>query len=347
MTRRHPVRRFLAAHGRALDPLLILTHDYPDPDAMAGAWALAHLARAAGIRTIIAHGGIIGRMENRMMAEALRIPIRRVRATDWTRCRGVALVDTQPPFANNVFPNATRRAALVVDHHPRHPDTRADLVFIRPAFGATATILARAVLELGHPVPRRLASALAYGIASETQNLGREAGAHDVHAYRALLADADVRLLGRLQHPQRPQAFFQTVGRAIHRAFVCRRLIGVHLGAVETPDLVSQVADLLVAYDGVRWAVCTGRFQELCHVSLRTTHPHAEAWKLLARVVRQQGRAGGHGMIAGGAVAVGPRATPRAWRRVERALVRRLCRQLHYPAELKPSHPFSRAFHHR
>ena len=343
MARQHPLRRFLTAQRRALNPLLILTHDYPDPDAMAGALALAHLARAAGIRATIAHGGIIGRMENRMMAEALRIPIRRVQAGDWRRCRGVALVDTQPPFANNVFPNATRRASLVIDHHPRHPDTRAGLIYIRPRCGATATILARAVLELGRPVPRRLASALAYGIASETQNLGREAGAHDVHAYRTLLADADMRLLGRLQHPQRSQAFFHTLGRAVHRAFLYRRLIGVHLGPVETPDLISQVADLLVAYEGARWAICTGRFQGHCHISLRTTNPHAEAWKLLVRVVRQQGRAGGHGMIAGGAVAVGPRATPGAWRRLECELVRRLCRQFHYPADARPVRPFGGA----
>lgn len=340
MARAHPVRRFLATHRRALDPLLILTHDYPDPDAMAGAFALAHLARAAGIRSTIAHGGIIGRMENRMMAEALRLPLRRVQAADWQRCRGTALVDTQPPFANNVFPNATRRASLVVDHHPRHPDTRAELVYIRPHYGATSTILTRAVLELGRPVPRRLASALAYGIASETQHLGREAGAQDIHAYQTLLADADVRLLGRLQHPHRSQAFFQTLGRALHRAFLYRRLIGVHLGPVETPDLVSQVADLLVAYEGARWAICTGRFQEHCHVSLRTTNPHAEAWKLLVRAVRQHGRAGGHGMIAGGAVAVGPHATSAAWRRVEQGLVRRLCDQLGYPDDTRAMRPF-------
>ncbi len=343
MRRVPPLVRFFAAQRRALDPLLILTHNYPDPDAMASAFALAHLAHAAKIRATIAHGGVLGRMENRMMAQALRLPMRPLRQVDWERHRGIALVDTQPPFANNLFPCAQRRAAIVIDHHPRHADTRGDFIYIRTRYGATSTILTRTLLELRAPIPTRLASALAYGISSETQNLGREAAPSDIVAYRALLPFCDMRLLGRLQHPRRSPGFFQTIGRAIHHAFVSRRLIGVHLGIVETPDLVSQVADFLMAYDGMRWAICTGRHAGVCHVSLRTTNPDAEAGELLARVIQQAGRAGGHGMIAGGAVMVGQDASSSAWRRVERSLVQRLCQQLQYPTGGHACRPFRRA----
>ncbi len=328
MARRHPLRRFLTTHRRQLNPLLILTHDYPDPDAMASAFALATLARATGIRSVITYGGIIGRVENRLMASLLRLPLRRVQAKDWQRCRGIALVDTQPPFSNNLFPSRLRQASIVIDHHPRHRDTHADFAYIKTCYGATATLLTHAVLEWRRPVPTRLASALAYGISSETQNLGREASVHDIHAYRTLLPYCDMRLLGCLQHPPRPRGFFLTLRRAIGRAFLYKHLIGVHLGPVDTPDVVAQVADLLIGYEGARWAICTGRYEDQCHVSLRTTNPHAEAGVLLARIIQQDGRAGGHGMIAGGTVGVGPRATAAAWRRVEQHLVRRLCEYL-------------------
>ena len=52
----------LQSKGRDLSPLTILTHDYPDPDALASAWSLAHLAHAlAKIRARIVYGGAIGR----------------------------------------------------------------------------------------------------------------------------------------------------------------------------------------------------------------------------------------------------------------------------------------------
>ena len=40
---------YLAKNGGTLSPLLILTHDYPDPDALASAWALQHLAQSFDI----------------------------------------------------------------------------------------------------------------------------------------------------------------------------------------------------------------------------------------------------------------------------------------------------------
>jgi hypothetical protein len=37
---------FLRTHQATLAPLLILTHDFPDPDALAAAYGLQHLAKA-------------------------------------------------------------------------------------------------------------------------------------------------------------------------------------------------------------------------------------------------------------------------------------------------------------
>ena len=85
----------------------------------------------------------------------------------------VALVDTQPPFRNNRFP-PRRKPDLIIDHHPRHPDTTADLALIDETVGATTTVLSEALLIAGVKVPRHLATAIVYGIGSETQNLGRK-----------------------------------------------------------------------------------------------------------------------------------------------------------------------------
>ena len=97
--------KLLTEKGKSLSPLTILTHDHPDPDALASAWALAHLAQTVGkIQTRIVYGGIIGRAENRIMAERLLVPARPLRKGELAGVKHLALVDTQPPFKNNRCP---------------------------------------------------------------------------------------------------------------------------------------------------------------------------------------------------------------------------------------------------
>lgn len=307
----------LSRHGRDLKPLTILTHDHPDPDSLASAWALAHLAHALGrIRTRIVYGGIIGRPENRLMAERLLIPAYPLRKGEVREAAHVALVDTQPPFRNNRF-SPRRRPDLIIDHHPRHPSTQAGLALIDESVGATTTMLGEALIAAKVPVPKRLATAIVYGIGSETQNLGREATARDMAVYQAFWPKANMKVLWRISFPKRPPTFFATLARGIRHAFVCRNIIGVHLGPLPTPDHVSQIADFLLTHEKMRWSLATGRYQARLHVSLRTSDPAGGAGRLLRRLLGGGNRGGGHAMIAGGSVEVGLGAPEHQWRKAE------------------------------
>jgi nanoRNase/pAp phosphatase (c-di-AMP/oligoRNAs hydrolase) len=303
--------------GKALSPLTILTHDHPDPDALASAWALAHLAQNLGkIRTRIVYGGVIGRAENRVMAERLDVPARPLRKGELAGIPHLALVDTQPPFKNNRCP-PRRIPDLIVDHHPRHADTQADLVLIDEAVGATTTVLVEALLAAGLRVPRRLATGIVYGIGSETQNLGRDTTPRDLAAYQEFFPKANMKALWRISYPQRTEDFFRTLARGTRNAFVCGRVVGTHLGVVETPDRVAQLADILLTLEGMRWSIVTARFNGKLHVSLRANDPGAEAGRLLKRLLGGGNRGGGHGMIAGGGVDVGANAAELDWREAE------------------------------
>jgi nanoRNase/pAp phosphatase (c-di-AMP/oligoRNAs hydrolase) len=307
----------LKESGRSLKPLTILTHDHPDPDSLASAWALAHLAQGlAKIRTRIVYGGIIGRAENRLMAERLLIPAYPLRKGELQEAEHVALVDTQPPFRNNRCP-PRRRPDLIIDHHPRHADTQAGTALIDETVGATSTILGEALLASGLKVPKRLATALVYGIGSETQNLGREAGRRDMEVYQAFWPRANMKALWRISYPRRSPNFFSDLSRAIREAFTSRNVIGVHLGDLKTPDRVAQVADFLLTLEKMSWSIVTGRYQGRLHVSLRTSDPQGGAGRLLRRLLGGGNRGGGHGMIAGGSVEVGLDAPEERWRETE------------------------------
>jgi nanoRNase/pAp phosphatase (c-di-AMP/oligoRNAs hydrolase) len=308
-------------HAKNLKPLTILTHDHPDPDSLASAWSLAHLAQGLGkIRTRIVYGGIIGRAENRLMAERLLIPASPLRKGEILEAAHVALVDTQPPFKNNRYP-PRRKPDLIIDHHPRHADTTADLALIDETVGATTTILAEALSASGLKVPQRLATAIVYGIGSETQNLGREATDRDMAAYQAFWPRANMRTLWRISYPKRPRNFFSDLARGIRNAFEAGSVIGVHLGRLDTPDRVAQIADFLLTHEKMRWSFVTGRYQGRLHVSLRTTDPGGHAGKLLKRLLGGGNRGGGHTMIAGGSVEVGAEASELQWHKAEEEVV--------------------------
>lgn len=311
------ILELLSKKGSRLKPLTILTHDHPDPDSLASAWALAHLAQGlAKARTRIVYGGIIGRAENRLMAERLMVPAYPLRKGELADAEHVALVDTQPPFRNNRFP--PRRAPdLIVDHHPRHPDTKAGTILIDESVGATSTILAEALLASGLKVPQRLATAIVYGIGSETQNLGREAGPRDAAAYQAFWPRANMRQLWKISFPKRSAQFFSDLARGINNAFTYRNVIGAHLGRLGTPDRVAQIADFLMTHEKMTWSIVTGRYLGRLHVSLRTSDANGGAGRLLRRLLRGGNRGGGHAMIAGGSIEVGEDASEARWQEAE------------------------------
>ncbi len=314
--------KFLTEKGKSLSPLTILTHDHPDPDSLASAWALAHLAQHLGkIRCRIVYGGMIGRAENRIMAERLFVPARALRKGELAGVPHLALVDTQPPFKNNRCP-PRRIPDLILDHHPRHADTQADLALIDEEVGATTTILVEALVAAGLRVPGRLATGIVYGIGSETQNLGREATPRDMDAYQIFWPKAHMKTLWRISYPQRSEEFFATLARGVRDAFIVGRVVGVHLGSVQTPDSVAQIADFLMTLEKTRWSIVTARYQGRLHVSLRSNDPGAGAGRLLKRLLGGGNRGGGHGMIAGGSLEIGADADETVWREAEDKVVK-------------------------
>jgi len=331
---------FLAKNRESLSPLLILPHDYPDPDALAAAFALYFLAKeCCQIEARIAYRGIIGRMENRVMVSTLRIPVHRLQPGDLKRFRQIALVDTQPAFENNPFPG-NRKATLVIDQHPSKVNPAADLALVDPGCGATCVILAQALLLQNLEIPSRLATALAYGILSDTLNLYRAERPDAARVYLEILHRADMRDLARIQNPVRTKSFFITLSRCLRDAIFFRGLVGAHLGGIENPDLVSQMADFLLTYKPARWSLCTGRYKGRLHVSLRSTSPDGKAAEVLRNAFENHREAGGHDAIAGGSFRVGAEAPEETWQARQQALQERVLKGLRISKETTPRKPF-------
>src|SRR5262249_42335327 len=113
-------------------------------------------------------------------------------------------------------------------------------------------------------------------------------------------------------------------------------LIVTHLGNVEQPDIVPEIADLLLRLEGKTWSLATGRYGDRVYLSIRTTNPRADAGTLMRRLLGRRGKGGGHGRTAGGWIDVAK--VPEGDRMAgQRDVALRLARELKKdPAKIAP-----------
>lgn len=282
------------------DRAVILTHDNPDPDAIASAAGVRYLIeQACGVPTVVTYGGIVGRAENRALMDAVGVPFERIEGFEFLPGDAFVLVDGQPGSGNNSVP-ADARLAAVIDHHPlRGGPVRAVYHDVREDYGACSTIIVE-LLRAGDIEPdRALATALFYAIQSETLDLGREAAAADIEASVYLYPRTAPATLSRIRHARVPRGLFQSLHDGLERAWHRDGVVCVPVGRLAYPDLVAQLADFFLRVQDVEWVVAVGRHKDDLLVSVRGDRPGAHAGVLVRKLVDGRGPAGGHGQMAG------------------------------------------------
>lgn len=313
------------AHGKKT--LLAQTHDYPDPDTIASAVALTWLLRELeGVETEIGYGGIIGRAENKAMIKILGIKMRRTTEADFDKYDLVALLDTQPEVGNHSCPT-TRTPDIVFDHHFKRELEGPEPAYfdVGGTYGATSTKMCEVLLASELTPTTQVATALFYGVKSDTRNLARQAGNADLSAYLYLLPLIDTVLLSEIEHPQVPLDYFRVFNKAISRAKIYGNMLVADLGSLYTPDLCAEVADRMLQVEDIKHAVATGWYEEALFLSLRTRSRSKNAGRILHAIVSELklGTAGGHGPMAGARIPVDGR-SQRSRADIRRRLLSRL-----------------------
>ncbi|RKG92156.1 DHH family phosphoesterase [Corallococcus terminator] len=289
--------RVAKGHRRAL----ILTHDNPDPDAIAAAVSLAHLLeRKAGMEAHVGYGGIIGRAENIAFVRVLRLPVSHVSQIDFGEYDLFGLVDTQPPVRNHSLP-AKIRADIVVDHHPlREESLQSRFADVGGDFGATSTMLVEYLRAARLEPSVEVATALFYGIKADTRDLGRETTQTDVDSYLWLFPRCDKSMLGQIEHPEVPARYFQLFHTSIEKAKVYGTAIITDLEEVYSPDMVAEVAERMMFLEGMKWSLAYGTFRNQLFLSLRVKDRRMNAGRLIRETCEDLGgSSGGHGSMAG------------------------------------------------
>jgi nanoRNase/pAp phosphatase (c-di-AMP/oligoRNAs hydrolase) len=206
----------------------VLLQDDPDPDGIASAIALRTVLGRNRATTPLFSFGTTTRAENLAMLRLLDVSID---SADTETLRGfpcIALLDVQPAYFEERIPHAH----VVIDHHPRVAAIDAEYSDLRPQYGATSTILTEYLEACQADVSQRLATALLYGIKSDTLMLNRETGPADLRAFMALYPLTNYNVLRRIERPELPLSFARFLVRVLPRVRKHMGLLTLSAGRV-------------------------------------------------------------------------------------------------------------------
>jgi len=267
----------------------------PDPDSLSSAWALKRLLTGKVQVCQVAHVGDIGRIENRAMVRLLRIKTERLDKVDLTGFTRFAIVDGQPDqFVNLALP----KVDIVIDHHPVVSEFQTDFVDIRPKEGATATILTEYLQRAKINVPRPLATALCFGIKTDTNSLTRSATRHDVAAYAYLLPKANMRYLRQIEHERISRSDLELLARAIKEVQIRRSFLYVFLEGPVPPDSLVILADIFSGVEATTVVAVGSTYRGRLVVILRGQGSRADVGRIARTAFGEYGSAGGHRVAA-------------------------------------------------
>lgn len=286
--------------------VLVTTHIYPDPDAIASTHAMAYLLREqlkhAKVTPSIkgpSHCGVNAGFAQLSGAEFEPWDDEKLEAYD-----AIVLLDVQPNFSTSPLPGNITPTA-VIDHH-RSRGRRQKLPFsdIRVDVGATASIVFSYLRELQMEISPLLAATLMYAIETDLAGAAGNPGDLDNIALSSLMLVADTRKLYQMRYTALPAEFYVSFAEGINGAVYAGDVLATYLGKVESPTMPAVVADFLLRFRGINWVLVGAAQNGRVILSLRTNDPKTSAGEMMRKLTRHLGEGGGHRTKAGGSIPI-------------------------------------------
>lgn len=279
--------------------VVIQTHNFPDPDAVATAFGLQYLLKTRNIDADILYFGKVDRVTLKLMTEQLHIEINHAEDHEGSKEDLVINVDGQKNNAN--FSDIIGREIACIDHHPWVTEYEYDFVDHR-IVGACATIIFDYFKENNVPIPVNVATALLYAIKIDTQNFTNGVTEDDIDAFSTLNPIADQALILRLDSNELEIHDLRAYGAAIQN-FVTSDGVGfVHI-PFDCPDrLIAMVSSFILSLNCVVLSVVYADRNGGLKFSVRSELPDFQAGDWVHLALAGIGDGGGHITMAGGIV---------------------------------------------
>ena len=302
--------------------ILVTTHLSPDPDALASAHALCALLeqKLKSAKIGMSIKGRIGGGINEVFVRFANLKLLPWDDQALKEYDAIILLDTQPPFAFSPLPQDVQPLAVIDHHRSRQGKPRWPFSDIRTDVGATSSIVFSYFMELDVPIKPDLAATLLFAIESDLAGAAGTPGELDNLALSSLTLVADPRKLYQMRYVDLPQSYYTIFAEGLLEAVYYDHAIVSHLENIDSLEKPAVVADFLLRFDKVDWALVTAVHDGKLVMSIRTSSNKMAAADMAKRLLRKIGEGGGHRTKAGGFIPLetGAPAEVERWREVLR-----------------------------
>lgn len=283
--------------------VLILTHNNPDPDTIAAAQGMKFiLSKILKKRCTIAYHGIVGRAENRELVKVCQIDMHPSTKLNFARYDYLIVVDTQPRAGNVYIPNGFN-VNLSIDHHNFRASTKRIKIYdVRPDAGSTSTIIVEYMKAMGLQPDGNTATALYYGIKTDTVGSGRSSNSQDLEMMSYIFPFISLKKLTRIENPELPRYYYKNLRKALDCTEIMDDIIFCNLGDVRNADLIAETSDFLLRMRDVKWTFVIGKIENNGYFSLRSKSTRMRVGRIAITLVKGLGTGGGHMKSAGGQI---------------------------------------------
>lgn len=282
------------------DDQVLITID-PDPDALASALAVKRLLWRHVSHTTIALIRPIRRWNNIAMVKLLKIPCQDINSISKDNYSKFVLVDGQPHH-NEIFKSFSYN--VIIDHHPfpevSYPCTPTEcsiekkpFVDIRPSYGATSTILTEYLKTNKIKPSSSLATALAYGIKTDTRNFERQTLEDDIRAFLFLYPFVNRYALNKIEISDLSVEDLKYFDEALRHYYISKNRVFVFLDEVPSHDILVILSEFFLKLHEISFSLVAGIVGNLLVVVGRSDGKR-HVGEFLKKAFENIGSAGGH-----------------------------------------------------
>jgi nanoRNase/pAp phosphatase (c-di-AMP/oligoRNAs hydrolase) len=280
--------------------VVIQTHDFPDHDAMASAFALSLLLERFGFSPKLLYRGIIRSYSLWSMISDLAIPVTRVTGDvgeEWRHAPCI-VVDGNPTNSN--ARQITDRLFGVIDHHGNSEQPDCPFVDIRTDYGSCSSIIESYWHELKLRPDKVAATALLMGIQMDTDFLSRRVHRADLDALHRIFLIADWEYGSRVVKTALSKKDLNSLQAAIANARMQEGVFFTVINEEITQEVISILADFFLRLREVYITILVENKGEIRPVSVRSRLPEISAARITQTALKDIGEGGGHDYMAGG-----------------------------------------------
>ena len=262
-----------------------------DPDSMASVLALKRLFWRKVKRTFTYRTNAITRADNLAFVKLLKIDVKHIRRMKSSEITKWAILDSQPHHDEHF---SKHRFDIIIDHHPTGPAVEAQFLDVQEDYGANSTLMTEYLRAAKIKPSPRLATALFYGIKTDTDNFLRTSTPSDINAFRYLYPFTNINILKKIESSELTKKSLASFRNAMDNLEFHKDVAFIPMGKVRNPDVLVMIADFFLKMEEVTWCIVSGLHGHKLVIIFRHAGFRHDAGKVAHKLFCEWGSAGGH-----------------------------------------------------